>query len=220
MALIDGHLTKVDAINMVLDAMGQNNVNTASTGLPVAEAAERKIDLENRRLQAKGGGWAFNTRLGVELTRDSGNLFVLPSNTLFVIADNPRHPMDTRPSNSAHLRVSMRRNEDDDKFVLYDNFNNRETWPNQANITVHIVQVIPFKDCPPTFQNYCAVSAAHKTQKGRLKSLKLAQFTQQDVEEAEVDAVNEDLTQRQNNPLLDTVHGYFTTFRHNMLFGS
>ncbi|MCP4899900.1 MAG: hypothetical protein GY906_23275 [bacterium] len=220
-APLDGHLTELDAINMILDTMGQESVNKVDSGLPMAELARRKLGLESRRIQAQAGGWAFNTRLGVVLQKNSVDQFLVPANTLFVAGSNgPRGAADNRPASDGFRLVSLRRDNAGGNFLVYDNTNNSETWPNLDTLTVHLVQVIPYEDCPPSFQYYIAASAAHRSQKGRLKSQKLAQFTQQDLSEWEANALNEDLDQMLQNPYLETVHGYFATFRQrNELWG-
>ena len=50
-------LTKLEAVNMVLDAIGESPVSSLTSGLPDAEAAEAKLD--EVRVEILSRGWLY-----------------------------------------------------------------------------------------------------------------------------------------------------------------
>ena len=218
MATLSGHMTKLDAVNEILASIGEDPVNSLSSGLPDAELAESFLDKENRRIQLKG--WQCNTLNDYELTKNDDSMFVLPDNTLKVDTVNPHGPRKTStPPPNAYINAAMRRSSDDTKWIMWDGDNNTETWDNETTLTVTLVQFLEFANLTPALQIYVWTSAAHRFQKSTMGSAALHNFTKEDVAMAEVDAVNEDLENEDLNIIRDNRHVHHIAFRNNPIAG-
>lgn len=221
MATLAGHWTKLQAVNRILDSIGEDPVNDLDSGLPEAEKAETFLDDSSRRIQLMG--WHCNTREDIVLTLDANDLFLLPDSTLKVDTVNPRGARKTSasPTPSSYVNASMRRSSDDTKWVLYDVDNDSETWTNAGltTLTVDIVQLIEFANLTPALQMYVFTDAAHRFQKSIMGSQVLASYTTEDLQKAEVSAVNEDMENEDDNIIHDNPQVYDIVFRNNPRFG-
>ena len=54
-------LTKIEAVNIILNVIGETPVSSLASGLPDAEAAELKLDQTVKEVLAKG--WQQNSEL-------------------------------------------------------------------------------------------------------------------------------------------------------------
>jgi hypothetical protein len=212
-------MTKLDAVNNILASIGEAPVNSLSSGLPDAELAESFLDRENRRIQLMG--WHCNTLNDYELSKNAANQFVLPDNTLKCDTVNPRSHRKTltTPPPHAYINATMRRSDDDTMWLMFDADNNTELWTNETTLTVRLVQFIEFANLTPALQIYVHASAAHKFQKSVMGSQVLRAFTDEDVSEAEVIAINEDMENEDLNVIRDNAHVHSIAFRNNPLFG-
>lgn len=216
MATLAGHMTKLEAVNDILASIGEDPVNSLSSGLPDAELAEQFLDRENRRIQLKG--WHCNTLYDYTLTLNTSDQFALPDDTLKVDTKNPRGPRKAHtPKPNLYINATMRRSGDDTKWVMWDGDNNNEFWTNTGitELNVELVQFIEFANLTPALQIYVWTSAAHRFQKSVMGSAALQQFTAEDVAMAEVDAVNEDMENEDLNVIRDNAHVYSIAFRNN-----
>jgi hypothetical protein len=103
MALLTGHMTKLEAVNELLFTQ-----------------AEDILDRVSRQIQMKG--WHCNTLFNYQLTPNASNQFALPDNTLKVDTVNPQYRRsNSTPSPSSYINVSMRRAADDTKWIMWDN---------------------------------------------------------------------------------------------------
>lgn len=218
-AVLEGHMTKLQAVNEMLAAIGEDPVNQlGDSEVPDAGEAERILDRENRRIQLIG--WLVNTTQDFVLNKNSDDQFALGVDTLKVDAVNPRGGRKVgSPPTSAHINVAMRRSVDDTKWLLWDVDKDSETWANETEITVDIVKMIEFANLNPALQIYVWTSAAHRFQHGTLGSASLSTFTKKDVDRAEVAAVNEDLENEAVNIIRDNPHVYSIVYRNNPGFG-
>jgi len=212
---LSGHLTKLQAVNEMLRSIGEDPVNSLSSGLDDAEIAEALLDIESRRIQALG--WHVNTRWDVELAVDANDHFLLPTNTLRVDTTNPRPKKRfvSFPTSSGWVDAKMVRSADDTKWILYDQDNDTESWTTETTLNVAIIQLQEFANLTPLLQYYIFTSAAHKYQKQVMGSQVLYQFTREDVEEAMVAAVNEDSENEGINMLRSNPHVFATVYRNN-----
>lgn len=218
MATLSGHLTKLQAVNEILQSIGEDPVNSLGSNVPDAAEAERVLDAENRRIQLIG--WHANTLQDHTLNKNADNQFVLGVNTLKVDTVNPRGARRRgSPSPSSFIDAGMRRSADDTKWLMWDVDNNSETWPTLTTLTVDLVQLIEFANLTPALQIYVWTSAAHRFQHGTMGSSSLDLFTQADVARAEVAAVNEDLENEDTNIIRDNPHVYSIVYRNNPGFG-
>lgn len=214
MATLAGHLTKLQAVNEILQSIGEDPVNSLSSGLADAAEAERILDQESRRIQLMG--WHVNTLEDYVLSKNASNQFALPDNTLKVDTVNPRGGRKTSsPGHSSYINAGMRRSGDDTKWVLWDVDNNSETWTNETTLTVDLVQLIEFANLTPALQIYVWTSAAHRFQHGSMGSAALNVFTAEDVARAEAAAVNEDTENEDMNIIRDNAHVRSIAVRNN-----
>jgi hypothetical protein len=213
------HMTKLEAINEMLFSVGESPVQSLASGLQDAELAETILDNESRRIQSRG--WHCNTRRNVVLSPNNDSQFVIGIDALKVDTVNPRYARSTNtPSPSSYINVSMRRSADDTKWLLYDVDNATETWGSDVtSMTVDIVEFLDFKNLPSYLQNYIMYAAAHRFQKGIVSSRVLAEFTMQDVQQAMIDAIADDLEQADDNIFHHDPASNFIAYRYNPSYG-
>ena len=83
--------TELEAINIMLAAIGEAPINSLTDTLPVdARTAQNTLTEVNKEVQSEG--WSFNTEIDVTLTRDGANQINLPTNVLRVDANIHQHP--------------------------------------------------------------------------------------------------------------------------------
>ena len=214
MALLTGHMTKLQAVNEMLFTIGERPVNSLASGLAEASQAEDILDRESRRIQMKG--WHCNTLFNHILTPNSSDQFALPNNTLKVDTINPQFARsNSTPSPSAYINVSMRRDAADTKWLLWDNDNGSETITDITSMSTELVQLLEFANLTTALQIYIWTSAARRFQQGTVGSQALDAFTVEDVLEAMTDAVNEDLENSDANILRDNNHVASIARRYN-----
>jgi hypothetical protein len=205
MALLTGHMTKLEAVNELLFTIGERPVNSLSSGLAEASQAEDILDRVSRQIQMKG--WHCNTLFNYQLTPNASNQFALPDNTLKVDTVNPQYRRsNSTPSPSSYINVSMRRAADDTKWIMWDNDNGAETITDVTSMTVELVQLLEFANLTPALQIYVWTAAAHRYQQGTVGSAALDSFSVEDVQNAMADAVNEDFENSDANIINDNPH--------------
>ena len=83
--------TELEAINIMLAAIGEAPINSLTDTLPVdARTAQNTLTEVNKEVQSEG--WSFNTEIDVTLTRDGSDKINLPINVLRVDANIHQHP--------------------------------------------------------------------------------------------------------------------------------
>ena len=83
--------TELEAINIMLAAIGEAPINSLTDTLPVdARTAQNTLTEVNKEVQSEG--WSFNTEIDVTLTRDGSNQINLATNVLRVDANIHQHP--------------------------------------------------------------------------------------------------------------------------------
>lgn len=214
-----GHMTKLQAVNEMLWSIGEDPVNTITSGLPDAEQAESILDRVSREIQIQG--WHCNTLRNYSISKNASNQFPLPDNVLKVDTVNPRgNRISGSPPPTAHVDVVMRRAADDTKWILWDVENNSETWTDTGPLVVDMVQLLEFANLSPALQIYVWTAAAHRFQKGAMGSAALFQFTQQDVDNAQALAMQEDLETSDDNMIRNNPHVYRIVWRNNPTWGT
>lgn len=221
MATLEGHLTKLQAVNDMLWSIGEMPVQSLESGLGDAEQAEAILDRTSREIQLRG--WHVNTLRDYELSKNASNQFVLPVNTLRVDTVNPRGGWrrTATPPHSARIDAVMKRSEDDTKWLMYDRDNNTELWTasDPATLNVDIVLILEFADLTPALQHYVWTMAAHRFQKGAMASQVLQKMTEEDVVNALTQAVQEDTMNEDQNLINDNGHVNSVAWRNNPLYG-
>ena len=83
--------TELEAINIMLAAIGEAPVNSLLGTLPVdVKIAQNLLTEQSKSVQSEG--WSFNTEYNVELTRDAANKINLATNVLRVDVNINDHP--------------------------------------------------------------------------------------------------------------------------------
>lgn len=218
-ASLIAHMTKLQAVNQMLRSINEQPVSQLSSGQIDAEQAESVLDEVSRRIQAEG--WHANTRRNVELSKNADNHFAVGVNALSVDAVNPRgRRMTTTPAHTGFVNVMMKRSSDDTKWILYDVDNDSETWTDLSTITVDIIEYLRFENLPPLLQSYVYKAAAHEFQKSQVASQVLWEFTSEDVEKAQIEAIQDDARNADENMLKDNRHAWEVVYRYNPTYGT
>lgn len=196
-------LTKLEAVNIVLDAIGESPVSSLTSGLPDAEAAESKLD--EVRVEILSRGWHQNIEKDVKLKRDANNEILLSNIYLRIDSTGPDKETNVvqRYSNG--------------KRKLFDIKERSYTF--DRDLTVDIIVDIPFDELTVELQNYIAARAARKFQESSLGSSSLDSFTVRGEAEAwaglqDAEAENED-----NNIIKSSPHVSYATYRYHPSWG-
>ena len=72
--------TKLEAVNIMLSTIGENPVNSLTSGLVDAELAETILGSVSKAVQSEG--WNFNTEQKVSFSADTSGHILLPANIL------------------------------------------------------------------------------------------------------------------------------------------
>jgi hypothetical protein len=154
--------TELEAVNLMLAAIGESPVNTVlGNGLPDANNAHRQLQVASRAVQTKG--WHWNTDEEFKLVRDfPSNEITVPPNTLRLDTVYPDQDVDVV------LRYQR----------LYDRVNH--TYIFDKDLTVDIVQFLPFEELPEPARQYIVATAARKFCETTVGSADLSKFTQAD----------------------------------------
>jgi hypothetical protein len=220
MATLEGHMSKLQAVNDLLWSIGESPVQSLESGLGDAEQAESILDRTSRQVQLKG--WHINTLKSYALTKNASNQFTLPVNTLKVDTVNPRGGRQrSTPSHSGYINAVMKRSADDTKWIMFDVDNNTEFWTESdpATLTVDMVSLLEFANLGPALQMYVWTMAAHRFQKGAMGSRVLQEATLEDVADALAQAVQEDTEHEGQNLIRDNAHVRSVAYRYNPGFG-
>lgn len=156
-------LTELEAVNLMLESIGEQPVNTLiDTGIADVQIATSILHNTSRNLQAKG--WSFNRETDYPLVRDVNNNILVPPNVLMV------KPTDTT------LDIVQR----GDK--LYDKTNH--TFIFTQDVKCDITFFLDFEDLPQAARTYIYVLASRDFQKKVLGSETITSITKEDEEHA------------------------------------
>ncbi|EEE42834.2 hypothetical protein [Roseibium alexandrii] len=190
-------LSKLDAVNRMLDAIGESPVNSLESGLGDAENAERILDNTNMDVQQKG--WYANTERGVTLSRSiSGEIF-LPNNTLKV---------DTVGIDKSR-QVVKRKNR------LYDLDN--KTYIFNKSLSCDIVYQLAWDELTYTLQRYITAMAARTFQRVSPTSTSLDQMIREELTEAWADLLDEESETADTNILNSNPFSFYMSHRNSRM---
>lgn len=157
--------SKLEAINELLDAIGESPVNSEdNTGLVEADLASKRIDKTSRSVQKRG--WHWNTLKEYVLEPDTDGYITMPGSTLEVDTSGKDKHKD-------YVQRGLRLyNRDDNTFVISD------------PVTVDITLLLDFEDLPQAAREYITMKAARKFQQRTFGSTELSEFDREDEQEA------------------------------------
>ena len=196
-------LSTLQAVNIVLDAIGETPVSSLSSGLPDAEAAKAKIDEVSKSVQAKG--WHQNSDIKLKMTPDTNNNIIIPGSYLRI---------DTT-STSRSINVTVRRNGDSN--MLYDINEQRFTFT--AYIWCDVTHHLDFENLSVELSTYIAYRAARRFQEAQMSSIALDNFTMRAEMEAYAALMDAETENEDSNILTDSVHCRYATYRNHRLSG-
>lgn len=174
----DALMSELDAVNTMLEAIGEAPVNSLSGTLP-ADVSIAKARLTKVRRQVLSKGYNFNTERDVTTSRDGSNNVVIPSTALKVELTYADSTIDV-------VQRGTR---------LYDKKNH--TYVFAAAPKLDITYLLTWDELPEQARAYIALRAARIFQAGTVGSRELDGFTARDeamaladLEEADVDSSN------------------------------
>lgn len=193
-------LSKLEAVNIILDSIGESPVNSLSSGLSDAETAERMLDGTLRDVMSMG--WGCNTLSDYEILPDVNGYFVLPDNTLR--ADTYGFDSD--------VNVVLRYVDGQAKF--YDKDNNTFVF-SQSSLRAEIILALEFEELTQPLRRFIAYEAAGRFQKSAVGSGTLSQFIREEISAAWYALLDSEAEESDNNILRDSESVFSTVFRNN-----
>lgn len=158
-------MTDLDAVNRMLESIGQAPVNTlVTTGIGDVAKATRQLEAVSREVQAVGYSW--NTDENYELTPDADSAILVPNGAMEVDATEP-----TR-------NVVMRMHPTKAQMALYDL--DEQSFDFTEPLEVNIIWAFEFNDLPQVARAYIATAAARRFQAQIVSSTVLDRFNEED----------------------------------------
>jgi hypothetical protein len=189
--------TELEAINIMLAAIGEAPVNTLTGSLPVdVKIAQSTLVEINKSVQAEG--WSFNTEIDVTLTRNASKQIILPVDVLRVDANIHQHP-DIDPIQRG--------------LKLYDRLKN--TFEFDEDLICTVVYFRDFDEIPEQARSYINIRAARIFVDRLVSDQGLRTYTKEDeirarVTLTETDLANGDHNMLRGDPSLTTVFGTYS----------
>lgn len=196
-------LSKLDAVNIVLNAIGETPVSSLTSGLPDAEAAQQQLEATTKEVLSKG--WHQNTERGITMQRNTDNEIIVANQYLRI---------DTSGVDFL-LNVAIRKQSG--KRKLFDITN--QTFTFTRDLTVDAVIEIDFEGLVFELQNYIAHRAARKFQESSMGSTSLDGFAVRQEQESYAALMDAECESEDNNILRDSSFVAYATYRYNPLYG-
>lgn len=162
-------ITLLDAVNMMLDAVGQSPVNSLQPEDLNISAATAVTALGNTARSVQMTGWYFNTMDDYKLTpHPTTGEIILPANFVAVLRDPYR-----TPSNVAFTKRGNR---------LFNRRDNTFVWT--TPITVRVRLILEYEELPEPFRWYIAAKAGRTWGLPRSPDSITFRFTAETVQDA------------------------------------
>ena len=175
--------TELEAINIMLAAIGEAPVNSLIGTLPVdVKLAQSTLTEFNKEIQSEG--WSFNTEIDVTLTRDASNQIALSQDILRIDANIHQHP--TIDPIQRGLK-------------LYDRLNNKFEFDEDLICTV--IYLRTFEEIPEPARRYITIKAARLFVDRLVTDDGLITYTGQDETRARAILMETDLANGDHNIL-------------------
>ena len=175
--------TELEAINIMLAAIGEAPINSLTDTLPVdARTAQNTLTEVDNEVQSEG--WSFNTEIDVTLTRDGTNQINLPINVLRVDANIHQHP--TIDPIQRGLK-------------LYDRQNNKYEF--DADLICTVVYYRDFDEITEQARRYINIKAARVFVDRLVGDQGLRTYTQEDETRARAILTDSDYANADHNVL-------------------
>ena len=175
--------TELEAINIMLAAIGEAPVNSLTGTVPVdVRLAQSTLTEVNKEVQSEG--WSFNTEIDVTLTRDASKQVALSTDVLRIDPNIHQHP--TIDAIQRGLK-------------LYDRLNNKFEFDEDLICTV--VYFRTFNEIPEPAKRYINIKAARIFVDRLVSDDGLRTYTQQDEIRARAILMETDLANGDHNVL-------------------
>jgi len=196
-------LTKLDAVNIVLNAIGETPVSSLTSGLPDAESAESKLDGTIKEVLSKG--WHQNLERSIVMSRNKDGEIVVPRQYLRV---------DTVGRDES-INVVIRKQSGKRKLFDVANY----SYKISKDVVVDAIIEIEFDALTFELQNYIAMRAARKFQESAMGSAALDGFAVRQEQEAYAALMDAEAESEDNNILRNSAHVFYATHRNHPLSG-
>ncbi|WP_225623929.1 hypothetical protein [Vibrio panuliri] len=148
--------TELQAVNAIIESIGESPVNSLSTGVEEAQLAHSLLLRVSREVQSHG--WVFNIEPLVVLEPDTEQFIHVPNNALKVIVSNPL--IQARGTRLYDLR--------------------RMTFKFDGSVVCEITKLLPFEWLPESARNFIVVRAGRMFQSRYVGSATLNGFLEED----------------------------------------
>ena len=153
-------MTELEAVNIMLQAIGEQRVNSVKEN-GESDLAYSILIETNKKIQMKG--WSFNEEFNFELTPDVNKKINIPDNLLNV---------DILGDDTTTIRGKFLYNKED------------HTYEFDGNIEANVIVLLPFEEVVYVFQNYIVAEAAYSFQKNTLGNSSLLSFSLDEIDKA------------------------------------
>jgi len=196
-------LTKLDAVNIILNVIGETPVSSLTSGLPDAEAAEQKLDSTIMEVLAKG--WQQNTESDIYMSRNYDGEIIVPRQYLRV---------DTTGMDK-DINITVRKQNGKRKLFDLRNY----TFKFTKDLLVEILLEIEFEALNFELQNYIAFRSARKFQESAMGSATLDSFAGRQEQEAYAALLDAEAENEDTNILRSSAHVFYATHRNSPISG-
>lgn len=196
-------LTKLEAVNIILNSIGEAPVSSLNSGLAEAEAAEAKLNEVNREVQSKG--WAQNIDRNTSLVRNNDGYIPIPTEYLRV---------DTT---GIHSSIDVTVRSVNDRRFLYNK--DAKSFIFQTNMFCDVVVLLPYEDLTVELQQYIAYRSARKFQESQMGSSSLDAFAKRNEDEAWAALLDSEAEAEDTNILTASAYMLQVTNRTNPISG-
>lgn len=159
MAYYDTPMTKLDAVNVCLSAMGEPQISTLSGDVLDAQIASDLIDETSRSVQAKGWHWNRET---YKMAPSSTGQITLPANVARIDSVNTSSTIDV-------VQRGTR---------LYNRTDRTYTFTDSIEVDLYVL--LPWEDLTLAAKNYITMRSARILQQRLLGSDTLFKFSEAD----------------------------------------
>ena len=188
--------TELEAINIMLAAIGEAPVNKLTGTLPVdVKIAQNLLNEQSKSVQ--GEGWSFNTEYDVVLTRSANNKINLPANVLKVDVNIQDHPQIDAVQRG---------------LKLYDRFKHTDIF--DEDLKCEVLYFLKFEELPEPARRYINIRAARVFVDRSVADDSLRTYTQQDEVRARAILLDSDSNNNDTNMLIGdpSITGRFNTY--------
>ena len=196
-------LTKLDAVNIILNVIGETPVSSLTSGLPDAEAAETKLDSTIMEVLAKG--WQQNTESDIYMSRNYDGEIIVPRQYLRV---------DTTGLDK-DINITVRKQNGKRKLFDLRNY----TFKFTKDLLVEVLIEIEFEALNFELQNYIAFRSARKFQETAMGSATLDSFAGRQEQEAYAALLDGEAETEDTNILRSSAHVFYATHRNSPISG-